>query len=280
MTARDASPRRHGLHPALGTVHLAEEEPALELSGPDDPPAPLRAACHTTAAALELTTQSLTCRACTKLASNERSQAPRRRRRNIAISFSDAEYEWLESLWPAGGSRAECMRRAIFAALEEVSARPPGRSSSPGDIPVLHWPYIRACARGLRHQDIRVTSAEADPSGRPRSGVIHLDPSVVAAFRTDAVLSLAWTECDGWALAAEGADGREARMFFGGDVVPEPHAVVQWVKSFVAGRRVMWSDRPPGFRVIASGETDATAGKQETSLSWALWRYLALTDPW
>lgn len=279
MTASDGRPRSHGLHPALGTVHLAEEEPDLGLSGPDDPPAPLKAACHTTAAALEPTTQPLTCQACAKLASNERGQT-RRRRRSIAISFSDAEYQWLESLWPAGGSRAECMRRAIFAALEEVSARPPGRSSSPGDIPVLHWPYIRACARGLRHQDIRVASAVADPSGRPRSAVIHLDPSIAAALRTDAVLSLAWTECDGWALAAERADGREVRMFFGGEVVPEPPAVAQWVKSFVAGRRVAWSDRPPGFRVIASGETDGTAGKQETSLSWALWRYLALTDPW
>ena len=71
--------------------------------------------------------------------------------------------------------------------------------------------------------------------------------------------------------------GEEVRMFFGGEVVPEPLAVTRWVRSFLEGKRVSWSDRPPGFRDAAPGRPTVKRG---SSLEGKLRTYGPLTDPW
>jgi hypothetical protein len=273
MAATEMSQRRHGLHPALETVHLIEDERVPGYSGPDDPPAPLRAACHTTGAVLELTSRALTCKTCRKLAAGERGGVPKYRRRTVSILFSDAEYGWLESRWPAGRDRTERIRRTIFNALEEADINPLGTSKSSHDLPVPHWPYVKACARELRRQDVYVAGVQADSA----SGVIRLDPDAVPAQLMKDELSLIWTERDGWMFLAHEYGGEEVRMFFGGEVVPEPLAVTRWVRGFLEGKRVSWSDRPPGFGDAAPG---SPAVKLGSSLEGKLRTYGPLTDPW
>lgn len=207
------------------TVHLVDDNDG----GPNDPLAPPRAACHTTRAVLEPTTRALTCQTCQKLAAESppsQDSMPRWRRRSVSISLSAAEYAWLDACWPAGQDRAECIRRAVFNALEDRRPAAP-RPSTPADIPVLHWPYIKACARELRRKDVHVERVAVDPERRLRSGVILLAPEALLDGLPLDEVSLAWSECDGWSLLASAHDGEKRHLFFGGEVVPEPDAATR-----------------------------------------------------
>ncbi|KAA2263370.1 hypothetical protein F0L68_10060 [Solihabitans fulvus] len=120
--------------------------------------------------------------------------------------------------------------------------------------------YEGAPARGLRRYVRLVAEALGLDGGgyfvqleSPAHAYIALERRLPA--RPDRDVALTWTEGQGWALASESADGDElsAHSVLGGDVLPAPRVVAQFVRRVCEGAALGEPAAPPvGAEELAS----------------------------
>ncbi|WP_329047082.1 DUF6292 family protein [Amycolatopsis sp. NBC_01488] len=108
--------------------------------------------------------------------------------------------------------------------------------------------YVAAVARGV---GVGLESCTLD-AGTPAVAYIALDWRL-SRF-PDHDLALVWDETHGWAAAVEDADGATVLSYLGGEVLPEPRAVVRFLAALRADDPEAGTLEAPALRAPGAHE--------------------------